>query len=318
MHSKKSKLIFIDSEINTSNSHGTKIKLLLPPHQFSVQGEDSMRLTVLSFDLKRDWLDINRNNNIFYIFNPDLDLYTEVEIEPGTYSEFHLLAAAIQTAIRSTSPAYSVGSTCTYDAISRRFTFQISGASANTFICTFQVKTGTRPAGVSERGFFNDSHEILGLNVSLTSTPKNGTNSSGSGPLQAPFVASLNSIDSVYLRTNLMGNSNYQTLNHEKYLPDGSYLTESNILARFPLETASFSESHPFVKYHDSNNLFSLSMDRKHLDSIELYITDSKGRIIGDEKTTFKCVLRWEKVTGKSISSFYQGHISEYRNNSLI
>ena len=61
----------------------------------------------------------------------------------------------------------------------------------------------------------------------------------GVGAQSAPFCTALNTLEAIYLRTNLMG-GNYQTFGHERYLPDQNGLTETQIFARIPLNRACF------------------------------------------------------------------------------
>ena len=49
---KNSRLIFVDSEINTVGNK-SKAKINIPNHPFSVCCDDRMRLTLLSFDMRR-------------------------------------------------------------------------------------------------------------------------------------------------------------------------------------------------------------------------------------------------------------------------
>ena len=309
---KNSRLIFIDSEVNTVGNKA-KAKINIPNHPFSVCCDDRMRLTLLSFDMRRSWYSVNQTNNVFYIRDPDADTYDEVAIAPGSYAAFADLAAAIQTALRATTVGTTqlTTATCTYDDTTRKFVFTLVGAPTNAFLVTFQVKEGTRPAGVSADGFFQDSHELLGIIPSRTDTPVNGTGSSGPGAQTAPFPAALNTLEAIYLRTNLMS-GNYQTFGHERYLPDQNGLTETQIFARIPLNRACFDPIFEFVTYEDSNDLFQLNLQQKHLDSLELYVTDDKGRLLAEVDPrqadlglmSFKCVLRWDHLAANHPSSY--------------
>ena len=312
---KKSRLIFIDSEVNTVGNR-SKAKINLPNHPFSVCCEDRMRLTLLSFDMRRSWYSVNQTNNIFYIRDPDADTYSEVVIAPGSYSTFDALATAIQTGLRATLSS----ATCVYNDVTRKLTFTLVGATTNAFIMSFQVKQGVRPAGVSSAGFFQDSHELLGIIPSRTEVPVNGTGSIGVSPQIAPFCAALNTLEAIYLRSNLMG-GNYQTFGHERYLPDQNGLTETQIFARIPLSRACFDPIFEFVVYEDSNDLFQIDLQQKHLDSLELYVTDDKGRLLAevDEQQadlglmSFKCVLRWDHITSNHPPSYIHKVLTDSR-----
>jgi len=312
---KKSRLIFIDSEVNTVGNK-SKAKIILPNHPFSVCCEDNMRLTLLSFDMRRNWYSVNQTNNIFYIRDPDADTYTEVAIAPGSYASFTLLAAAIQTALQTALAS----ATCTYDDNTRKFTFTLTAAATNAFIMSFQVKQGTRPAGVSPSGFFQDSYELLGIIPSRTEVPVNGTGFVGANAQTAPFPGALNTLEAIYLRTNLMS-GNYQTFGHEQYLPNGNGLTETQIFARIPLSRACYDPIFEFVTYEDSNDIFQIDLQQKHLDSLELYITDDKGRLLAEVDPlqadlglmSFKCVLRWDHIGQNHPPSYVHKVISDAR-----
>ena len=61
----------------------------------------------------------------------------------------------------------------------------------------------------------------------------------------------------------------------------------------------------PFVTYEDGNDLFQLHLQQKALDSIELSVTDDKGRLLAEVDPrqadlglmSFKCVVRWDHLT---------------------
>ena len=62
---KQSRLIFIDSELN---GHPNAV-VTFPSQPFSVCCSDHMRLTLLSFQMRRNWYSVNSTNNTFYILN---------------------------------------------------------------------------------------------------------------------------------------------------------------------------------------------------------------------------------------------------------
>ena len=307
---RNSRLIYIDSEINTIGNR-SKAKVLLPPHPFSVYQQDRMRLTLVSFEMRRNWYSINATNQIFYVHSPTAGTYQEVVIPAGSYDTFADLAAAIQTGLQ----VVLASATCTYADLSRKFTLALTGAAADAILVSFQVKealpAALAAAGVSVAGYFQDSHEILGLIPTRTSTPVNGADATGPGNHVSPFVGALNTLEAIYLRTNLMG-GNFQTYGHERFLPDRNGVTDTQIFARIPLERASYDEFFPFVTFEDTNNLFQLNLQQKSLDSLELYVTDDKGRLLSEVDPrqadlglmSFKVVLKWEHLTSPPPSPF--------------
>ena len=196
---KNSRLIFVDSEINTV-SNQAKAKILVPPQPFSVHGGDHMRLTLLSFEMRRNWYSVNQTNCVFYIYTPSTTTYQEIIIPPGSYDTFAKLAAAVQVGLRAAAATYALAE-CVFDESSRKLTFTLTGAAADAHLVCFQVKQGVRPAGVSDAGFFSDSYELLGLIPSRTATPTNATDAVGPGAHAAPFPCALNTLEAIYLRT---------------------------------------------------------------------------------------------------------------------
>jgi hypothetical protein len=298
-----SRLIYIDSEINTIGNR-SKAKVLLPSHPFSVYQQDRMRLTLVSFEMRRNWYSINATNQVFYVYTASAGTYQQVVIPAGSYDTFAELALAIQAGLQVVLPT----ATCAYADTSRKFTFALTGAALDAVLVSFQVKealpAALAAAGVSVAGYFQDSHEILGLIPTRTSTPVNGTDAAGAGNHVSPFVGALNTLEAIYLRTNLMG-GNFQTYGHERYLPDRNGVTDTQIFARIPLERASYDEFFPFVTFEDTNDLFVLNLQQKSLDSLELHVTDDKGRLLAEVDPrqadlglmSFKVVLKWEHLT---------------------
>ena len=73
-----------------------------------------------------------------------------------------------------------------------------------------------------------------------------------------------------------------------------------------------------FVTFEDANDTFQLHLQQKTLDSLELYVTDDKGRLLAEVDPrqadlglmSFKCVLRWDHV-GAPAPPAYVGRISD-------
>ena len=92
-----SKLLFVDSSVNT---HGDHTKVILPTHEFSCESNERMALSLVHFTQRRNWYNINPTNNTFYLFVENV--YYEVQIVPGVYTTFAELNVAIQTAMNVT------------------------------------------------------------------------------------------------------------------------------------------------------------------------------------------------------------------------
>ena len=316
-----SKLMYIDSEINTIGNRG-KCKIIVPNHPFTVYGSEHMRLTLLSFEMRRRWYNINQTNNEFYLYSATNNVFFPVVIEPSLYTKFdggaytsgakglgHAFKEALDDAVALMASALSgtvtVGDV-DYDENLRTFSFTMGGTAlpADLQVVCFNCKSGTIPTGVSDAGFFSDSYEIIGGipsrdvgSIVPAFTKINST-------FESPLPASLNSMEAIYLRCNLQ-TSNFQTNGFSRDSPDRNTMTETNILARIPLSRACFDDIFEFVQFEDTNDLFQLRLRQKTLDSLTLEVTDDKGRLLAEVDPrqadlglmNFKCTLRWDSVT---------------------
>ena len=64
MRGDSSRMIFIDSNVAT---HGDRVKITLPSAGFTAGSSDRMSLTLQSFSMKRNFHNIHKFNNTFYI-----------------------------------------------------------------------------------------------------------------------------------------------------------------------------------------------------------------------------------------------------------
>lgn len=307
MRVKYSRNVFIDSEINAIGN-GQTTKVNFPSSVFNVSSREQMRLVLTSFEMRRNWYSVNPSNNTFYLFDPaGPGTYTPIEIAPGTYSSFNALATAVETAIEA---AGFVGSTVVYDDITRKFTINLVGANINTYFVFFQVKqdSNNQPNTVSASGYFNDCHELLGTIPTRDGfTPNNPVNGFGNttqaGPHVSPFVGALNTLEAIYIRTNLHS-GNYQTFGFEKDLPNQQGLTPTQIFGRIPLTRAYFDPQFEFISFEDPNSIFSMYLSQTQLSQVLFTITDDKGRLIQEVadgqadagNLSFKMSFRWEAL----------------------
>ncbi len=282
MKVKYSRVVFVDSEIN-SIGNGQISKINFPPSAFSVSPKEQMRLTLSSFEIRRNWYNINPSNNTFYLYNPSgAGSYTPVVIQQGNYDDFNTLAGAIATALSAVVPL----STCVYQPIPRKYLITL-GATAppGSYLVCFQVKSDptNQPSTVTDNGYYNDSQELLGSKPTRdgwNGVPVNafGT-ATGTNPMLSPYVTALNTLEAIYIRTNLHS-GNYQTFGFEKDLPNQQGLTPTQIFARIPLSRAYFDPQFEFVSFEDPNSLFSMYLQQTQLSQVYFTITDDKGRLI--------------------------------------
>ena len=317
---KQSRLLFIDSEINTVGQRG-KCRVLIPNHPFSVVGSEKMRLTLLSFDMRRQWYNVNQTNNEFYLYSASTNAYFPVVLQPGVYRSFaagahtagpkglgHALQDALDiavTAMNATLTSTIAVQSVTFDENKRSFTFTLSGGGipADLQAVCFQCKQGLQPAGVSDAGFFSDVHEIIGGIPTRDSSVVQAALDKDGNAFSSSMPASLNSLEAIYLRCNVQ-TSNYQTHGFEKGMPDRNGMAETSIFARIPLTRACFDDVFEFVQFEDANDLFQIHLHQKTLDSLIFEVTDDKGRLLAEVDPrqadlglmNFKCVLRWDAL----------------------
>lgn len=301
MKVKYSRNIWIDSELNGIGGRGGEVaQIHFPPQSFTANKGEVMRLILTSFEMRRNFYNINANNNKFYLYDPAGPTFTEIAIEQGNYTDFTTLATAIQTA----TAAVVGGSTCTHDALKRKFTITLGGgAPAGSFLVCFQVRQGQPPAGVSGSGFYNDSNEILGARPTRDVTQLVNAFGATTGAVAhvSPYPTNLSSIEAVYLRSGLQTN-NFQTNGFEQATQDQNGLTSSTIFARVPLTKAFYDPDHEIINFEDPDELFTIILSQSQLTQITLYITDGKGRLIPqlndtqavDGNLSFTASLRWE------------------------
>jgi len=281
--------VFIDSEVGTTQ-RGQDTKVTFPPNEFRCIGEQLMKLTVTTFEMRKNFYNIADNiNNTFFLFD-GVNVYTPIVIPQQVYTT----GAAIATAIQTQLVALFAGSTCTHDATTRKYTLTLGGGApaAGYFVC-FQVKNNipAPPAGVLDSQYFQDTHEILGCfptRDNWTGLPANAFGTSvGAGPHITPFVSSLNSLEALYLSCTLPTN-NFQSVNFERNSPIVSQdLLPSQLIARIPLGKAYYDPETPFITFEDPNSLFSLVMDGlKQLGTVTFSLKDDKGRPIWEVAPT--------------------------------
>lgn len=312
--------VFIDSEINQVGN-GESIKLNFPPSPFAILPQEQMRLTLTTADIRRNWYSINKYNNKFYWYDPTgVGTYTELVVQEGTYYAFNPTGAvppappvslgdAILFAIQAYAPLATTA--LAWDEPTRKYTLTLpAGLPAGSGFVSFQVKsTPAAPTGVSDNGYFGDFAEIIGGYFTRDGWTNPRDLFSGE-PLIAqavaltqvsPFVAQLNTIESIFIRTNLHS-GNYQTYGFEKDLPNQQGLTPTEIFARIPIKSTFNTPSDNFIVFEDPNGLFSMYLNQTQLSQVYFRLTDDKGRPIPEVRAgqakegnlNFKISFRWE------------------------
>jgi len=336
--------IFIDSETNT-NIDETQVGVNLVPTDFWCASDENMRMTLTTFEMRNNWYNINQYNNVFYLWTPTSSgaftgTYYPVTIAAGTYYNFvdtiynpgaasPITATGLATAIQTALNAAGVGSghTCTYGVNTRKFTIVLAIAGSGglltqyTIPVSFQIPptAGAPPTGVSYATFFVDTNEIMGgiatrIAPNTTSIAPvsmfNGGVYSTTLTFVSPFVAQLNSMEALYLRSNLQS-ANYGTYGFAQSIYQNK-VSPTTTFARIPLANQNYDVLNPFVFFDDKNDLFTIEIGNKQLDQVTFFLTDDKNRYIPLVRTgqvtsgmmSFKCTIKWEVILRDSATPF--------------
>jgi len=301
MKTKNIRHCLIDSEINSVGG-GEITKLNFPSSVFSVSPSENIKMTLATFSMRRSFYNVNQTNNRFYWFTGGA--YTEITIQPGCYQAWGPTAAAVVTpptnlieavfnAIQAAVPGLITN--IAYDPITRKITLTVAaGQPAGSRFVFFQCKSNVnQPVGVSDDGFFGDAFELFGCyptrdgwTAGAPLDGYSGLTTGGAVPatLLTPFVVQLNTMEAIYVRTNLHS-GNYQSYGFEKDLPNQQGVTPTQIWARIPLTEQFYTDQSPFINFEDPNNLFELFLNQTQLSQVYFEVTDDKNRQIPQVNT---------------------------------
>jgi hypothetical protein len=244
---KESKILFLDSRAGHQENHKSRINF--PTESFSAKGNELIRLTLLEFNMKRTFYNINSTNNKFFILNSSTNTPIEVEIPQGNYGSGTVLASTIQS--------NSNIATCTFDTKTERLTITLeSSLGAASYLFSKKIK-GTED--------YYDTHEILGGLPTTESGTSNIVNMFGLTSLTqvSRYPIQLQTINNILLKTNLQ-TSNFQ---NRLRLPDNDVasVVNSQIFASIPVPELSSAKN---IKFIDSNNTFEMYLQTKHINNI--------------------------------------------------
>ena len=72
----------------------------------------------------------------------------------------------------------------------------------------------------------------------------------------------------------------YQSTGHERFLPNGNQVIESQIFARIPVDDPV--STNPIIFQDNGNEMFQLSPRSHSIDSLDLWLTDEFGRSLSE------------------------------------
>jgi hypothetical protein len=308
--------VFIDSASNTIGPTGA-VKVELQPNAFTIGPDEQMALVLRTFEMRYSFYNINQQNNCLCWFDPPTNTFIPINIAPGSYVTFVLLAAAIQAAFVAAGFA---GTVCAYVDITRHLQITVAGppATATGFLVSFLVKGpgSLRPAPLNGDQFFNDSNEIYGCFQTLTFSGLaaqlvNAFNQTGPGLYESIFPAALSSVEAIYLRVLTVPTNNYSTIGFDFDNPLLSGTALSTIFARIPLDLSVYDATRPFITYVDSNSNFPIYLQQKNINNLIFILTDPAGRPLPETAPSqfssghlnFTMCISWEVMNEKATNS---------------
>ena len=375
--------LFIDTEAFSSQGDGTTARFTLPSTAFSIKGDSQqMCLTLTTFEVRKNWTEINKSNNVFFLWDFANNVLYPCIIPPGSYRAFQATTTQTTTITNLTTPfnygaaanqafpdlasgiKYAVdkalylmhaggktsdwnGTTCgtftypatlatnittfsstvTWSPVSRKFTISFPIAIATQFeLYCFQVKSGDLSSSnatwnqhannINQALYgnwtFQDVHEILGSRPTRDAdlTTNNGIagfthTGTTAYAMTSIYCAQLNSLEALYLRINSQSTNNYQTPGQEMNSTYETTMIPTTILARFPMDTSVYDDINETITFTDTGgDIFQIYLDTTMLTSLQLSLTDDKGRVIApvaltapkDGNLSFKCTLRYDVI----------------------
>jgi hypothetical protein len=266
--------LFTDSaEVISGNCRDFSMNL--PQGVLRCNPDQSMRVTLNTFSMFKNFYDINRYNSVFYVVVADratgaLTGSAPVVIENGDYQGFtgvqFGLCAKIQTAVNTAVTAAAGAPTsveCLYNRLSRLFTININQganlAGKQLFLTSFTIANydsgvgGIVPTIIAdtEVNAFQSTHIIMGgcheqrnqvdTVADLTAMFDRASDvDQGVVSFVGYYNANLRSETNLYLRTDLQSTS-FQTANFDIGDNLFPYIVNSNILAKIPIPPNRFS-----------------------------------------------------------------------------
>lgn len=260
---KESKILFLDSRAGHQLNHKSRINF--PTESFSAQGNELIRLTLLEFNMKRTFYNINSTNNKFFIYDPSFEQEIPITIPEANYKTGAALATAIQNASTDINA-------CTYDSLTEKLQLTlINDLCDNSFFFTPQIK-GTNA--------FFDTADVLGGIPSTVYTDNSAVrmfdiSATNTRVQTSKYPIQLQTINTILLKTNLQ-TSNFQ--NRLKLADkDVANVVNSQIFASIQVPELS---SEKVIKFIDSNNTFEMYLQTKHINSIEFDVETIHGDTI--------------------------------------
>lgn len=208
-----SRNLYIDSEISSGGNQNS-FRLTIPPSSFSCKPNQMMKLSLLNWEMRKNWYEVNQTNNVFWIqtsVSGANTKYYPVIIPPGSYRSFGTTATAANTVVYNSQYGYAASDLCSALAYAINKTLSsihtgnnvfdhkgnlvctVAGYTANTFFAAIPSTTVTFNAVTRQFAF---ALPTLAANRTIDKFVffqcKNGV------PSGHPMAASISAFNSTY------------------------------------------------------------------------------------------------------------------------
>jgi len=343
--------IFIDTAKARveSRTKGDDFALHLNTMAVDAEQNEFIRLTLNNFAMTKSWTDVNKNNNAYEFVANGTIHSLNAQIVQQNYKSISDLADAFATSVAKQVIIYYPPTSYTINLLAPASSTTINGTTDNIIsfnlefnvahtISQFQLFCVENQRGDSAYLLGGDMYskdEALALVGTGTSSFNCTVVNATTIRVQAFYPAQRFTEPYVYLRTSLPTSATETaSITQEDHTSGETEANSSNILAKIPVNTEMV------VFNSQTGREYFLDLRQKHLNNIQLYLTDSKNRRLGrrpDEghlntasgtgtnqstrgNLNFSAVFRVEviKELGKNETSFGPTEPSRRFNNLLI
>lgn len=312
--------LYCDSE-NLQSGKGDDFRVNLGSAGITAGDGQFIRLTLQSFNMYKNFYNINPNNNQFtisgVITSGSVAFSGSATITPKNYKTIGDLATAFSSAV-STQLATLISSTAVISAVVPDPTLNMDDTSDR--IIGFTITTGVALTSLSITCYKgNDSYALLGVDEIVSPATTSSftiTGATTSWAVAGKYPAQRSTEEHAYLRCDAVNNNIEMAGLSLGVMPTNtSSLLSSDILMKCPID-------HEFINFNTSSGKeFIMNLPNKTVNSLHFYITDSKGRPLGRAQGNESATgTGTQTTTGNYNCSFVVKVeiIQAYRPNKLI
>jgi hypothetical protein len=272
--------LYCDSE-NLQSGKGDDFRVNLGSAGITAGDGQFIRLTLQSFNMYKNFYNVNPNNNQFtisgVITSGSVAFSGTATITPKNYKTIGDLATAFSSAV-STQLATLISSTAVISAVVPDPTLNMDDTSDR--IIGFTITTGVALTSLSITCYKgNDSYALLGVDEIISPATTSSftiTGATTSWAVAGKYPAQRSTEEHAYLRCDAVNNNIEMAGLSLGVMPTNtSSLLSSDILMKCPID-------HEFINFNTSSGKeFIMNLPNKTVNSLHFYITDSKGRPLG-------------------------------------